>query len=264
MNPSDMHIDQLKATIAAKVRHPFLAKYIAEPVIDEDKLAILISLMDHTALPAFKKEKYIVTTMLVQIALDTHDLVTLSDEDDEHETVRTRQLTVLAGDYYSGLYYFVLAQLNDIPMVRVLAGAIKEINELKMDLYYKDVESFHEFFTSLKKIESLLIQRVAQHVQKPAINDMAGEWLFAKRLLEEKASYEEGRFSPVIESLIRQPEFFDASGQLLNSIEQLIHKQITKLEVTASHLPIHFNWLKNYIDTAIYQRFYKTHLAEEG
>nr|WP_256521691.1 heptaprenyl diphosphate synthase component 1 [Halobacillus sp. A5] len=257
-----MHIDQLKTTIAAKVRHPFLAKFIADPVIDEDKLAILISIMDHTTLPAYKKEKYIVTTMLVQIALDTHDLVTLSDNDDEHETVRTRQLTVLAGDYYSGLYYYMLAQLNDIPMVRTLAGAIKEINELKMDLYYKDVESFQEFFTSLKKIESLLIQRVADCVQKTAISEMAGDWLFTKRLMEEKNSYQEGRFSPVIELLINRPE--ETSTQLLTNIEQLIHKQITKIEVTVSQLPIHFNWLKAYIDSSIYHRFYKTHMAEEG
>ncbi|MFG6148688.1 heptaprenyl diphosphate synthase component 1 [Halobacillus sp. B23F22_1] len=264
MNLSEMRIDQLKNTIAAKVRHPFLAKYIADPIIDEDKLAILISIMDHTTLSARKKESYIVTTMLVQIALDTHDLVTLSDEEDEYETVRTRQLTVLAGDYYSGLYYYVLSQLNDIPMVRTLAGAIKEINELKMDLYYKDVESFQEFFTSLKKIESLLIQRVAHYVQKTTINDMAGDWLFAKRLMEEKSSYEEGRFSPVIQLLINKPDSFETNSQLMFNLEQLIHNQISKIEIRVSQLPLHFNWLKSYIDSAIYHRFYKTHLAEEG
>ncbi|MCP3030691.1 heptaprenyl diphosphate synthase component 1 [Halobacillus sp. A1] len=262
--PSEMKIDQLKNQIANQVRHPFLAKFIADPVIDEDKLAILISIMDHTTLSPLKKEKYIITTMLVQIALDTHDLVTLTEDDDEQDTVRTRQLTVLAGDYYSGLYYYVLSQLNDIPMIRTLAGAIKEINELKMELYYKDVDSFQEFLTSLKKIESLLIQRVATYVQKTTINDMAGDWLLAKRLLQEKNSYQEGRFSPVMDLLVKRPDSTETGGQLVFNIEQLLHKHISNLETSVSQLPIHFNWLKAYIHSAIYQKFYKTNIAEEG
>ncbi|WP_204707547.1 heptaprenyl diphosphate synthase component 1 [Halobacillus seohaensis] len=259
-----MHIEHLKNKIAAQVRHPFLAKFIADPVIDEDKLAILTSIMDHTTLSSVKKEKYIVTTMLVQIALDTHDLVTLSEDEEEQETVRTRQLTVLAGDYYSGLYYYVLSQLNDIPMIRTLAGAIKEINELKMELYYKDVSSFQEFLGSLKKIESLLIQRVATYVQRTTINDMAGDWLLAKKLLEEKNSYQEGRFSPVMDLLVKRPGSFESGGQLVFNIEQLLQKHISNLETTVSKLPIHFNWLKNYFDSTIYHKFYKTHIVEEG
>ncbi|MFD2925811.1 heptaprenyl diphosphate synthase component 1 [Halobacillus naozhouensis] len=261
MNTSEMNIKQLKQKIASQVRHPFLAKFIPEPVIDEDKLVILSSIMDHTTLSPVKKEQYVITTMLVQIALDTHDLVTLTDEDDEKETIRTRQLTVLAGDYYSGLYYYLLSQLNDIPMIRTLAGAIKEINELKMELYYKDVDSFQEFLLSLKKIESLLIQRVASYVQKTTINDMAGEWLLAKRLIDEKTSYQEGKFSPLIDRLVRKPE---SSSQVMLSLEQMLQKHITRLEATVSQLPIHFNWLKSYIHTAIHHKFYEKHIVEEG
>ncbi|WP_254434143.1 heptaprenyl diphosphate synthase component 1 [Halobacillus sp. Marseille-Q1614] len=264
MNPSNMQITQLKDKIAAHVRHPFLAKFIADPVIDEDKLVILASIMDHTNLSPLKKEKYIITTMLVQIALDTHDHVTLSDETDEPETIRTRQLTVLAGDYYSGLYYYVLAQLDDIPMIKTLAGAIKEINELKMELYYKDVESFQEFLSSLRKIESLLIQRVATYVQKTSINDMAGDWLLAKRLLDEKNSYQEGRFSPIMDLLSKRQGILESSGQLGLYIENMLHNQISHLEANVSQMPIHFNWLKQYIHSAIYHKFYKTRIAEEG
>ncbi|MCA0983018.1 heptaprenyl diphosphate synthase component 1 [Halobacillus yeomjeoni] len=264
LHSSNTYIKDLKQKIAEKVRHPFLAEFIPEPDIDEDKLVILSSIMDHTKLSSVKKEQYVITTMLVQIALDTHDLVTLTEDDDDRDTVRQRQLTVLAGDYYSGLYYYLLSQLDDIPMIHTLAGAIKEINELKMELYYKDVESFQEFLSGVKKIESLLIQRVASYVQKTTINDMAGEWLLAKKLLQEKRSYMEGNFSPLINVLINRPNISGNSGQVLLNIEQILQNHIHRLETTVSQLPIHFNWLKSYVHSAIHQQFNQRQIAEEG
>src|SRR5699024_3634853 len=90
--------------------------------------------LNNINMPVKKKEKYMITTMLVQIALDTHDLVT----DKKNDTVEplsvesTRQLTVLAGDYYSGLYYLLLAEIEDYQLIHALAIAIKEITELKL------------------------------------------------------------------------------------------------------------------------------------
>ncbi|TGB04528.1 heptaprenyl diphosphate synthase component 1 [Halobacillus salinus] len=263
LNSTDNQIKQLKEKIVSKIRHPFLVKFIQEPVIDEDKLVLLSSIMDHTRLTAVKKEQYIVTTMLVQIALDTHDLVTLTDEEDDRETVRNRQLTVLAGDYYSGLYYYLLSELDDIPMIHTLAGAIKEINELKMELYYKDVESFQEFLNGLKKVESLLIQRVASYVQKSAINDMAGDWLLAKKLMVEKRSYLEGKFSPLIDVLMNR-QGAHGSGQVINNIERMLQNHLIRLETSVSQLPIHFNWLKSYMHSSIHHQFNQTQIAEEG
>ncbi|ASF39692.1 heptaprenyl diphosphate synthase [Halobacillus halophilus] len=264
LNSSDHYIKQLKQKIESKVRHPFLARFIPEPAVDEDKLVILSSIMDHTSLSSVKKEQYIITTMLVQIALDTHDLVTLTEDDDDQETIRNRQLTVLAGDYYSGLYYYLLSQLEDIPMIQTLAGAIKEINELKMELYYKDVESFQEFLNGLKKIESLLIQRVASYVQRTTINDIAGEWLLAKKLLEEKKSYQEGKFSPLIDVLVKRPGILGNSGQVIVNIEQMLQSHVHRLEATVSQLPIHFNWLKSHVHSAIHHQFNQRQIAEEG
>ncbi|MFD1018490.1 heptaprenyl diphosphate synthase component 1 [Thalassobacillus hwangdonensis] len=260
----NIDIQNIKNKIAAHVRHPFLARFIPEAVIDEDKLMILSSIMDDTSFSEVKKEQYIITTMLVQIALDTHDLVTLSDHGDDKETVKSRQLTVLAGDYYSGMYYYLLSELDDISMIHTLASAIKEINELKVDLYYKDVESFQEFMTALKDIESLLIQRVASHVKRTSINDMASEWLLTKKLLNEKRNMQQSGFSPLFDSLMKSPIANFTSTQMMRHVESMIQKNMKRLEVTIAQLPLHFQTLKNYANSTLYDHRYQNQVAEEG
>lgn len=133
-----------------------------------------------------------------------------------------------------------------------------------MELYYKDVESFQEFLNGLKKIESLLIQRVASYVQRTTINDIAGEWLLAKKLLEEKKSYQEGKFSPLIDVLVKRPGILGNSGQVIVNIEQMLQSHVHRLEATVSQLPIHFNWLKSHVHSAIHHQFNQRQIAEEG
>lgn len=55
LNSADNNIKELKQKIASKVRHPYLVRFIPEPTIDEDKLVILSSIMDHTNLSEVKK-----------------------------------------------------------------------------------------------------------------------------------------------------------------------------------------------------------------
>lgn len=75
-------------------------------------------------------------TSLVQMGLDTHDLVqNTTGEDQQAEPVRSKQLKVLAGDYFSGRFYQLLAQAGRIDMILHLSQAICEVNRLKMNFY---------------------------------------------------------------------------------------------------------------------------------
>ena len=53
-------------------------------------------------------------------------------------TIKVRQLTVFAGDYYSGLYYKHLAKVGNISIIRMLSEGVKDINEHKVIVYHKE------------------------------------------------------------------------------------------------------------------------------
>lgn len=186
MTAFDTQIEKYKTLIMNKRQYTYLNKYVQNPVIDEEKLFILLCNFNQADSPESHKDNPIITTMLVQIALDIHDTVVAVTEQDEQETnKRVKQLSVLAGDYYSGLYYSLLAQSSDLDLIRVLASAIKEINEAKMELYYNDPNSLDTYIQTVRKVESLLFTQTAVHTKNDSMKQLLGDWLLVKRLIKE-------------------------------------------------------------------------------
>ncbi|NDI34349.1 heptaprenyl diphosphate synthase component 1 [Chengkuizengella sediminis] len=82
-------------------------------------------------------ELYTLVTSLIQMGMDTHDLVDIGEEQIEMKKMRTRQLRVLAGDYFSSKFYHLLSQAGQIDTIHSLSHAISEVNRLKINLYMK-------------------------------------------------------------------------------------------------------------------------------
>lgn len=199
MHDINIKLADVKEQIEKKLHHPYLLRYIESPVIDEDKLLLLISFLDELKLPEKKAENYAITTMLIQIALDTHELV--KNEESEEESLKHRQLTVLAGVYYSGLYYKILAGLDDIGMIRVLADGIKDVNEHKISLYQKAPEAIDHLMNSVKKIEAALFEKLTDTYSKADWKEVGSNLLFIKRLITEKEHFIKNGTSVVFEAL---------------------------------------------------------------
>ncbi|MFY2154569.1 heptaprenyl diphosphate synthase component 1 [Cytobacillus firmus] len=199
MHDVKIKLADVKEQIEKKVNHPYLLRYIDSPVIDEDKLLLFISLLDDMEIPDSKAEKYAVTAMLIQIALDTHELV--KNDETEDKGLKHRQLTVLAGVYYSGLYYKILAAFDDIKMIRAFADGIKDVNEHKISLYQKSHEAVDTLMNSVRKIESSLFEKLADAFSKAAWNDVISNLLFIKRLIMEKQQFMKDGTSVVFEAL---------------------------------------------------------------
>ncbi|MGM1046088.1 MAG: heptaprenyl diphosphate synthase component 1 [Bacillota bacterium] len=84
-----------------------------------------------------RDELYALVTSLVQVGLDTHESIDTTEGNQGEKMMRSRQLKVLAGDYYSSRFYHLLAQTGDVEAIALLSRAVSEVNVLKMNLYGK-------------------------------------------------------------------------------------------------------------------------------
>ncbi|MFB6466001.1 heptaprenyl diphosphate synthase component 1 [Cytobacillus sp. Hz8] len=191
--------NHVKKQIEKRVLHPYLIRFITSPKIDQQKLLILTSMLQKLGLTKNQLETYAVTTMLIQIALDTHDTV----KTDENQEQRNLQLTVLAGDYYSGLYYKILAENKDIDLIRILAEGIKDVNEQKINLYQKEFKHMDDLMECVKKIESALFTKINHFFHCSSWNPFVQNFLLLKRLLAERKYFLQRGNSIVIEGMNR-------------------------------------------------------------
>ncbi|MCK1982429.1 MULTISPECIES: heptaprenyl diphosphate synthase component 1 [Peribacillus] len=229
-------IRQLKRLIETKAQHPYLLKYIQKPSLDEDKLILLWGLFNDLDVLSEKRNQYIISTMLVQIALDTHEIVSNSGEGTElPEVLKNRQLQVLAGDYYSGLYYQVLASVGNVDMIRLLSSAIKKINDNKIILYQQgSINDVPTLLMTIKAIEASLIHKLADYYNEPAWIEIAEDLLLLKRLHAEKNSYMESGQSIVFDVLRGMPLDDSIGGEVtISEKEEQVRTQFDKCLIDA-------------------------------
>lgn len=117
------------------LEYDMIQTYTELPEFPHSRARLLVAFLDKPDVQESLRELYVVVTSLVQVALDTHEMVSVSNEAKEKKTVRSRQLKVLAGDYFSSRFYYLLSHAGQVDMVRQLSAAICEVNRLKMTFY---------------------------------------------------------------------------------------------------------------------------------
>ncbi|WP_343804282.1 heptaprenyl diphosphate synthase component 1 [Bacillus carboniphilus] len=218
-----------------KTNHPYVQSVIYHPTLQEEKVYILTACMHAKGLNEYEIKNKLLATMLIQSALDVHDLV---ENDEVHQPLIAKQMAVLAGDYYSGLYYKVLADENDISFIQLLAKGTQEVNENKIRFTQKDYSNEDGFLKILENIEASIAKSVCHFVNAPQWVSLVSYFFLLLRLISEKKCWKESKKSQVV-SNFRELLFprnqtngitKDQERFVLNQFNQMISEVQQKLE----------------------------------
>ncbi|MFS0781379.1 heptaprenyl diphosphate synthase component 1 [Bacillus sp. 1P06AnD] len=209
---------ELRDYILSKAYHPYLRRYLNEPFIDEQKILLLLLILDGLKLSSEEKKQYICATLLVQSALDVHNDVTSFEGQAEEDALKLRQLTVLAADYYSGLYYSILSDMENNDLIQSLSEGIMDINEKKIVLYEKHYTDVSSLLETVKWIEASLLIKVEECFTIPRYKGFLGNILLLERLMREQQSFIKEKESPVYQAFSRL--LFSKDTKVLSSDER--------------------------------------------
>lgn len=123
-------IKQIKENVNKYLNHEFLVENLEFAPMQDKQINCLVEILENSDVNNSDVVSIATATVLVQVALDTHDLV---KEDDKSDSLLDRQLRILGGDLASGQYYKILADLGCIQLINIISEGIMEINILKLN-----------------------------------------------------------------------------------------------------------------------------------
>jgi heptaprenyl diphosphate synthase len=121
-----LHIENYIGEVENAIHEPIVDRDVGRITIDAAKAFILL-------LPLLNGERWnnrvhtaAIAVGAVHAAFDAHDSINVFNA-----TSKQQQLTVLSGDYFSGIHYRLLASLPEFGFIRSLSETIGQINEMK-------------------------------------------------------------------------------------------------------------------------------------
>lgn len=117
------------------IAYDMIHRYTGLPPFSEARTRLLYAVLAVEPTAAEHSELYALVVGLLQLGLDTHDWIDTARDAGTEAEMRSRQMKVLGGDYFSGRFYHLLAQAGQRERIHKLSEAVCEINRLKMDHY---------------------------------------------------------------------------------------------------------------------------------
>ena len=132
----------------AQYTHPILKRDAGQVELDAEKAFFLLLRLNGERWTE-QMNTAAIAVGAVHVAFDAHDAIDMSNA-----TSKQQQLTVLSGDYFSGIHYKLLASLPDFNFIRTLSRMIGRINEVKTEYYGRSPTSTDELIETVQIIES--------------------------------------------------------------------------------------------------------------
>ncbi|QKS71088.1 heptaprenyl diphosphate synthase component 1 [Paenalkalicoccus suaedae] len=224
IHDNQQEIQSIYADFHSLTRHSYLHTYLPYPTIDDYQAKLLLCILQEKGLNHKDRHTLTLATLLVQAAMNIHDKVNSTELTDDFSW-KDRQLTVLAGDYYSALYYHTLSGRLE-SYLPVLSNAIQDINEAKMRIY-KRIDPEYLLYHDVAVIKSALVTQISLYLDDKALSKAVSALFFYESLLREKdrrASDEKPTLATLAlpkENLQLERLIHDAKEGLLLEIEQV-------------------------------------------
>lgn len=126
---------RIPAIVSTYMNHDMIQAHTELPPLAEPRLRLLYAVLNDGGASQGHSELYTAAVSLVQVGMDTHDLIDTDSRRRSEKEMRSRQLKVLAGDYFSSRFYQILAQAGQTEMITRLSEAVCEVNRMKVNLY---------------------------------------------------------------------------------------------------------------------------------
>lgn len=154
-------LHKLTTEFYQQVRLPYVQRFIPEPIMDPMQAKLLLTMLEDAEVRSSSQHAITLAALLVQAAMDTHDRIGTAEVSSESER-KQRQLTVLAGDYYSSLYYRLLAGAGEAVFIKVMSNAVENINNAKMRAL--NTADSEETLTQLINTKSAITTHIAEYL----------------------------------------------------------------------------------------------------
>ncbi|NIK77581.1 heptaprenyl diphosphate synthase [Paenibacillus castaneae] len=143
------------------VEYDMIQKHTELPELSNPRLRLAYAFLGQQQSLAKHSELYTLVISLVQLGMDTHDLIDTDEEKRLETQMRSRQLKVLAGDYLSARFYQLLSEAGQIDMVSQISNAVSEVNRLKVNLYVRMRQmrvNAEDYLSAAVQLKSTLFQ----------------------------------------------------------------------------------------------------------
>lgn len=130
-----MRTDHIAKLALKYTEYEMIKEHTPLPVFPEIRARLLLVFLQRNPKQAEHSEVCTLATSLAQLGLDTHDMVNSTLAEELIGQARSRQLKVLAGDYFNSRFYQLLSHIGRIDIIRLISVAISEVNRMKMTFY---------------------------------------------------------------------------------------------------------------------------------
>ncbi|MFC6332287.1 heptaprenyl diphosphate synthase component 1 [Paenibacillus septentrionalis] len=207
------------------VQYDMIQQHTELPVYAEPRLQLLFGALKSSNYSKEQSELYNVVTALVQLGMDTHDLIDTETGQRTEEQMRSRQLKILAGDYFSARFYQLLAKAGEIELIGLLSKAVADVNRLKVSLYEKVQSatlSAEEYLSSRINLKSEMFKPFQRFFEEPLLSAWNELLHYVSRF---EVFYEELKDSLAAGGYARSFAYWSLLGMTTTAEEKTLIKQ---------------------------------------